>query len=113
MATSSLKWLKRTVIALGTVIALYLLAALCGSLLPANQNWQSPDDGIELFIETNGLHTGIIMPIRSDVHDWTPLIRPEHLADPSLYGSHILIGWGHEGVYRNAPHGPASGPPMP
>ncbi|WP_417590849.1 TIGR02117 family protein [Parasphingorhabdus sp.] len=101
MATSSLNWLKRIAIALGTVIALYLLAALGGSLLPANQNWQSPDDGIELFIETNGLHTGIIMPVWSDVHDWTPLIRPEHLADPSLYGSHILVGWGHEGVYRN------------
>ena len=101
MATSSLKWLKRIAIALGTVVTLYLLAALGGSLLPANQNWQSPDDGIELFIETNGLHTGIIMPIWSDVYDWTPLIRPEHLADPSLYGSHILVGWGHEGVYRN------------
>jgi uncharacterized protein (TIGR02117 family) len=102
MATMMLKWLKRGVSALGAVIALYLLAALAGSLLPANQHWQSPDDGIELFIETNGLHTGIIMPIWSDVHDWTPLIRPEHLTDPSLYGSHILVGWGHEGVYRHA-----------
>jgi len=101
MATTALKWLKRGVFALGTVIALYLLAALAGSLLPANQHWQSPEEGIELFIETNGLHTGIIMPIWSDVHDWTPLIRPEHLTDPSLYGSHILVGWGHEGVYRH------------
>ena len=101
MATSSLKWLKRTVVALGVVVALYLLAALGGSLLPANQDWQSPDDGVELFIETNGLHTGIIMPLWSDVHDWTNLVRPEHLTDPSLYGSHILVGWGHEGVYRH------------
>ncbi|WP_335664589.1 TIGR02117 family protein [Parasphingorhabdus sp.] len=93
--------MKRGVFALGTVIALYLLAALAGSLLPANQHWQNPEEGIELFIETNGLHTGIIMPIWSDVHDWTPLIRPEHLTDPSLYGSHILVGWGHEGVYRH------------
>jgi uncharacterized protein (TIGR02117 family) len=101
MATTALKWLKRSALALATVIASYLLAALAGSLLPANQDWQSPEDGIELFIETNGLHSGIIMPIWSDVHDWTPLVRPEHLADPSRYGSHILVGWGHEGVYRN------------
>ena len=101
MATIALKWLKRTALALAAVIVLYLLAALGGSLLPANQDWQSADDGIELFIETNGLHTGIIMPVWSDVHDWSPLIRPEHLADPSLYGSHILVGLGHEGVYRN------------
>ena len=102
MATTALKILKRSAFALGTIIALYLLAALGGSLLPVNQSWQSPDDGIELFIETNGLHTGIIMPIWSDVHDWTPLIRPEDLQDPSRYGSHILVGWGHAGVYRHA-----------
>jgi len=80
-----------------------LLAALAGSLLPANPDWQSPDDGIELFVETNGLHTGIVMPVWNEVHDWTPLVRPEDLADPSRYGSHILVGWGHEGVYRNTP----------
>lgn len=101
MATTALKWLKNGAIALGVIISLYLLAALAGSLLPANQDWQSPEDGVELFVETNGLHSGIIMPIWNDVHDWTPLIRPEHMTDPSLYGSHILIGWGHAGVYRN------------
>lgn len=101
MATLANKCLKRSAFALALFVALYLLAALTGSVFPANQNWKSPDDGIELFIETNGIHTGIIMPIWSDTHDWTPLIRPEHLSDPSLYGSHILVGWGHEGVYRN------------
>jgi len=101
MATSTAKLLKHGVFALGAIIALYLAAALAGSLLPVNRDWQSPEDGIELFIETNGLHTGIIMPIWSDIHDWTPLVRPEHLQDPSRYGSHILVGWGHEGVYRN------------
>ena len=101
MTTTAHKWLRNTAFALASVIALYLLAALVGSLIPANAAWRSPDDGIELFVETNGLHTGIIMPIWSDVHDWTPLVRPEDLADPSRYGSHILVGWGHEGIYRN------------
>lgn len=104
MATLSLKYLKRSVFALGTMVLLYLLAALAGSIIPVNQQWRSPDNGIELFIETNGLHTGIVMPIQSDVHDWSNLIRPEHLSDPTRYGSHILIGWGHEGVYRNTQH---------
>jgi len=104
MATSWIKWSKRVTIGLLTVIGFYLAAALFGSILPANAYWKSPDDGIELFIETNGLHTGIIMPMRSDVHDWGKFIRPEHLDSPTLYGSHILVGWGHEGVYRNTEH---------
>lgn len=85
-----------------TVIMVYLFAALLGSIFPANQDWQQPEEGIELFIETNGIHTGIVMPIWNEVHDWTPLVRPEHLKNPSDYGTHILVGWGHEGVYRNA-----------
>lgn len=104
MATFPMKLAKRVTGGLLAIIALYFVAALFGSILPANQYWKSPEDGIELFIETNGLHTGIIMPIRSDVHDWSGLIRPEHLDNPGSYGSHILIGWGHEGVYRNAEH---------
>ncbi|MEP3191585.1 MAG: TIGR02117 family protein [Parasphingorhabdus sp.] len=96
-----MKWPKRIATGFLAVVMLYLIAALFGSILPANQFWKSSDDGIELFIETNGLHTGIIMPIRSDVFDWSVLIRPEHLKDPTVYGSHILVGWGHEGVYRN------------
>lgn len=102
MATSLMKWPKRIGTSLMAVTALYLVAALFGSMIPANQFWKSPNDGIKLYIETNGLHTGIIMPINSGVHDWRDLIRPEHLDDPTRYGSHILVGWGHEGVYRNA-----------
>lgn len=102
MATKSLKWLKMLGLPLGAVILLYLFAALIGSIIPANQSWEQPEEGVDLFIETNGLHTGIIMPIWSDVHDWTPLVRPEHLENPNDFGTHILVGWGHEGVYRNA-----------
>jgi len=101
MATKWLIWLKKLGTACALIIIFYLLAALMGSIFPANQSWNEPEDGIELFIETNGLHTGIIMPVWSDAHDWTDTIRPEHLADPSRFGTHILVGWGHEGVYRN------------
>ncbi|MEW4467268.1 TIGR02117 family protein [Parasphingorhabdus sp. JC815] len=104
MATSCLKWAKRIFVSLLAVIILYLLAALAGSILPANQFWKSPDDGLELFIETNGLHTAIIMPAYSDVHDWRTLIRPEDIDSSMGYSSHVMIGWGHEGVYRNAEH---------
>ncbi|SIN86573.1 conserved hypothetical protein [Parasphingorhabdus marina DSM 22363] len=95
------KWIIRTCGLLAFAVAAFLLASLAGSIIPVNQGWKSPERGIQLFIETNGVHTGLILPLQSDVHDWTGLIRPEHLEDPALYGSHVLIGWGHEGVYRN------------
>src|SRR5690606_21194110 len=101
MATFRVKWLTRILSGLVAVIALFLAAAPFGSIIDANPYWKSTDGGVLLFIETNGLHTGIIMPVYSDVHDWRELIRPEHVEICIGFGSHILVGWGHEGVYLN------------
>ena len=79
-------------------IGLYMAAALIGSHIPVNQDWTEPAEGIDLFVETNGVHVSLIVPV-TDLRD---LIRPEQMSDPRLYGTHAMIGWGHAGVYRNA-----------
>jgi len=91
-------------LALGVLllIAAYFLSALVGSFVPANSDWQEPDEGIELFVETNGVHVSLVIPISAAGEDLSDLIRPQDLTDPMLYGTHAMIGWGHEGVYRNA-----------
>lgn len=84
------------------IVGLYFAAALVGSLIPANADWQEPDVGIPIFVETNGIHVSLIVPMAADGEDLSDLIRPEHLANPALYGTHAMIGWGHGAVYRNA-----------
>lgn len=84
------------------VIGLYFAAALAGSHIPANADWQQPRDGIDIFVETNGVHVSLIVPVAAAGEDLSDLIRPEHLSDPTLYGTHFMIGWGHGAVYRNA-----------
>ena len=101
MATTHLKWLKRTFLTLALIISGYLLAALAGSIFPANQFWKSPAQGVEMFVETNGVHTGLVLPIRNEIFDWSKIVRSGDLSDQSKYGTHIMVGWGHEGVYRN------------
>ncbi|MEE9433459.1 MAG: DUF2459 domain-containing protein [Sphingorhabdus sp.] len=84
------------------ILALYFFGALAGSIFPANNGWQQPDEGIELFVETNGVHVSLIVPMQVAGEDLSDLIRPQDMAQPMLYGTHAMIGWGHEGVYRNA-----------
>lgn len=84
-------------------IIFYLLAALGGSMIPANSGWYEPDKGVDIFIESNGVHVGLVLPVSEGGEDLSDLVRPEHLANPMLYGTHLLIGWGHAGVYRNTP----------
>ena len=46
--------------------ALYLAAALIGSLVPVNRGWAEPAQGTTVYIADNGIHADIIMPVRAD-----------------------------------------------
>ena len=55
-------WVRRTALALAAIPALYLLAALVGSLVPVNRAWQEPERGVTIYLANNGVHADIIMP---------------------------------------------------
>ena len=84
------------------VVGLYMIAALLGSHIPTNGDWRQPKDGVDIFVETNGVHVSLIVPVSTAGEDLSDLIRPNQLANRDLYGTHVMIGWGHGRVYRNA-----------
>jgi uncharacterized protein (TIGR02117 family) len=84
------------------IVGLYFTAALFGSHIPANNAWRQPKEGIDIFVETNGVHVSLIVPMSAAGEDLSDLVRPEHLPNRDLYGTHAMIGWGHGRVYRNA-----------
>ena len=71
-------------------------------MVPANNAWRQPARGVDIFVESNGIHVSLILPIAAVGEDLSDLVRPEHLSDPRLLGTHLMIGWGHRAVYRNA-----------
>lgn len=98
------RWSFRGFAALLAMMLLYLALALGGSLLPANGGWTPPDQGIRIFIYTNGVHSGIIVPVTNDVQDWRRLVKAGDIRDPRYAASsHILFGWGERGFYLSTP----------
>jgi uncharacterized protein (TIGR02117 family) len=83
-------------------IGFYMIAALVGSFIHANGSWREPTEGVPIFVETNGVHVSLIVPMSAAGEDLSDLIRPEDLNYRELYGTHAMIGWGHGRVYRNA-----------
>lgn len=79
-----------------------MLSAWMGSSIAANEDWHEPEEGVTIFVESNGVHVSLIVPMQAEGEDLSDLIRPDQLSDPMLYGTHAMIGWGHAGVYRNA-----------
>lgn len=78
------------------------LALAVGALVPANPGWTEPVDGVDIFVETNGVHTGLVLPVFAEGVNWYDDF-PITDADPALPATHVLIGWGSRDFYLNTP----------
>lgn len=83
--------------------ALYLLAALAGSLLPVNNGWEEPDEGITIYLANNGIHADIVMPASAQGLDWRPLLPRGDTAAAPPDAEWVAFGSGEEQVYLETP----------
>ncbi|GAB3289848.1 DUF2459 domain-containing protein [Hymenobacter tenuis] len=84
-------------------VALYLVGSVGLSAIPVGRQ-NSPETGtIETYILSNGVHTDIVVPVRTDQMDWTQLVP--YTATPAMDTSrdYIGFGWGDKGFYLNTP----------
>jgi uncharacterized protein (TIGR02117 family) len=97
------KWVGRLLTALLALPALYLAAALIGSLVPVNSRWKEPDGGTTVYLADNGIHVDIIMPVNAQGLDWRPLFprRDFERVDPNA--GWIAVGAGERRVYLDTP----------
>ena len=83
--------------------ALYLVAALVGSLVPVNRGWSEPQEGTTVYIADNGIHADLIMPVKAGGLDWTPLIPKRDFAAADPDARWIAFGSGERRVYLDTP----------
>jgi uncharacterized protein (TIGR02117 family) len=101
------RWVKTILWAVATVLGLvasYAVAGLIGGSIPSNRDWVAPAEGVHIFVESNGVHTGIIVPKVAAGVDWRGVARAEDLRDPR-YGAfdHVSFGWGEKAFYLETP----------
>jgi uncharacterized protein (TIGR02117 family) len=97
------KWVGRILAALLAIPAVYLLAALVGSLVPVNRSWAEADRGTTIYLADNGVHTDIIMPVAAQGLDWSRLVHRSDMADPPPGARWIAFGAGEKHVYLETP----------
>ena len=98
-----LRLARRVALAFAAIPALYLLAALAGSLLPVNRNWSEPDEGVTIYLANNGVHADLILPARAQGLDWRPLLPKRHFARPQPAAAWVAFGAGERRVYLDTP----------
>ena len=93
-------WFAGSLIAL---VLLFLLSAWIGSSIPRNADWVEPDDGVEIMVETNGIHTGIVMPLVTARKDWRSDFPAGDIPASDRPYTHISVSWGEREVFLNTP----------
>jgi uncharacterized protein (TIGR02117 family) len=86
------------------LILLYLLAAYILSKISINGSKVSLDNDMEIYILTNGVHTDIVVPVKSSKINWSELIKFENTLSKDTLMKYIAFGWGDKGFYLETPN---------
>ena len=84
---------------------LYLAAAIVLGVIPLNRAWRHADDGVTVWLTTNGVHAGLAMPARHALMDWTALFPPVHNAhrNEADVDDYVTVGWGDRAFFLDVP----------
>ncbi len=99
-----MRWILWCAAAVFGLVASYAVAGLIGGSIASNRSWRAPAEGVHIFVESNGVHTGIIVPKVAVGVDWHGVARAEDLRDPRFAGyDHVAFGWGEKTFYLETP----------
>lgn len=98
----SLKFIVLALLGLIAFVGIYLLAAFILSRIAVPAEKGASDD-LAIYILTNGVHTDLVMPIKTDLVDWSQDVRFEHTIAQDTSSRFIAFGWGDKGFYLETP----------
>ncbi|MCU4189954.1 TIGR02117 family protein [Flavobacterium sp. HXWNR29] len=96
------KLLKYTVIFVLSLMT-YLLIVTLLSFVSVNEDFAENQKEIPIYILTNGVHTDVVLPLKSEYYDWTNQLKPEHTKAKDSTYQYAALGWGDKGFYLETP----------
>ena len=81
----------------------FLLTAWIGSSIARTDDWEQPAAGVQIMIETNGVHTAIVMPAVSAQKDWRADFPADDMLAPNRPYTHVSVSWVEREVFLNTP----------
>lgn len=98
----TLKIIGKTLLYFLGFIALYLLIGFCLSKITVHNQPDAPDE-MAIYILTNGVHTDIVMPVKTEFINWSEHLPFEHTKSANSSYNYIAMGWGDKGFYLQTP----------
>jgi len=98
-----LKIFLRILIFIVLFLIIYFLASWICPYIKVNRDYVQEKQGIEIFIKSNGVHTDIVMPVKSKLCNWSTFLPFQDFEQVDEQFEYIAVGWGDKGFYLNTP----------
>ncbi len=91
------------ILGLITFFGLYFLFMVLLTIIPSNSNFKEAENGKELYIISNGVHTDLCFAVEKANLDWPKILNINLFETPADQVKYISIGWGDKGFYFDTP----------
>jgi len=99
---SALRFTLRFLMCIVVFVLAYLLSVFVLYHIPVNRHPAKGGD-IPVYINSNGVHTDIVVPLKNDVKDWTKDILFTQTVAKDSIAKFVAFGWGDKGFYLDTP----------
>ncbi len=86
-----------------TFIVVYLILAFTLPYIGVNKDFKETENGISIFIKSNGVHTDVIVPANSEFKNWKKDFPARDFAKVDTSFAYLAFGWGDKGFYLETP----------
>lgn len=93
----------KLLLSLVSVVLLYLFLGYFLPIIPVQAVATPEQKVVKGFIKTNGMHTDIVVPVKSDYVDWSEKFPFENTLSKRTDYKFVGIGWGDKGLYLDTP----------
>jgi uncharacterized protein (TIGR02117 family) len=83
-------------------VLLYLCSAFCLSRIAVNEDAVAREE-VTIYILSNGVHTDIVVPVKTEWMDWSQWVKYEHTTGKDSTAPYVGFGWGDKGFYLETP----------
>lgn len=99
----ALKLLLMALLVVAGPVAAYAALAYGLLLWPANASARGEAAAIHAFVQSNGVHTDLVLPLRAQGVDWSTSFPAAHFVRVPHDAAYVAIGWGDRAFYLNTP----------
>jgi uncharacterized protein (TIGR02117 family) len=84
------------------MVLTYILSAYLLARIPVEGETTNGND-VTIYLLTNGVHTDIVVPAKTDFQDWAQEIKYSDTRANDSSDKYLAMGWGDKGFYLETP----------